>query len=291
MSAFIKFTVLLLLTGQALALEARWLGVAGVMITDGSNTLLFDPVITKPELSHWLFNHELKPDETQVRQKLASWGVQHAQALFISHTHFDHASDAGMVAHITGATTFGGPSLERVLKHQAPKARFITVHDQAFIQVGKFTVRFFQRRHAPIIQWLDWHFLEGEVSPEFAGRFWQFMGGETWSFLVEHPEGSVLVDQGSRFVEAFRPYAGKIKTYFMGVANKKSIEAVLEENLAIMKPALVIPVHFDFFFLQGEQMEQWVLPGMQLTELEAAIKGRFPTMRFHIPKSGEKIAL
>lgn len=272
-------------------LEGRWLGVGGVMLTDGKTTLLFDPVITKPGLSHWLFNQELVPDREAVKERLKLWNVSGAQALFISHTHFDHASDVGIVAELTGATVYGGPSLQTLVNYQAPKVPFAMVGNQDTVPVGDFRVTFFKRRHAPIIQWADWHFHEGPIPKDFSGKFWQFWGGETWSYFVEHPQGNTLIDQGSRFVEEFRPIAGKVKNYFMGVANKKSIEAVMKENLGILRPTNVFPIHFDFFFFQSETMERWVMPGMELPELQEAVKKHHPEMRFEIPVRDAAIAL
>ncbi len=283
---------ILLFTNTAWAqLEGRWLGVGGVKITDGKTTLLFDPVITKPTLSHWLNNDELIPDRKRVTERLKLWNVTQAQAVFISHTHFDHASDAGVVAELTGATVYGGPSLQTVVTYQAPKVPFALVANQDTVPVGDFRVTFFKRRHAPIIQWADLYFYEGAVPKDFKGKFWQFWGGETWSYFVEHPQGNTLIDQGSRFVEEFRPIAGKVKNYFMGVANKKSIDAVMKENLGILRPTNVFPIHFDFFFLQSEFMEQWIMPGMELKELTEAAKKHHPEIRFEIPVRDAPIAL
>jgi len=282
---------LLLCTSAFAQLEGRWLGVGGVMLTDGKTTLLFDPVITKPGLSHWLLNAELIPDREAVKERLKLWKVSGAQALFISHTHFDHASDVGVVADLTGATVYGGPSLQTLVTYQAPKVPFAMVGNQDTVPVGDFRVTFFKRRHAPIIQWADWHFHEGPIPKDFSGKFWQFWGGETWSYFVEHPQGNTLIDQGSRFVEEFRPIAGKVKNYFMGVANKKSIEAVMKENLGILRPTNVFPIHFDFFFLQSDTMERWVMPGMELPELQEAVKKHHPEIRFEIPVRDAVIAL
>ena len=286
------FLLCLLLSSTAFAqLEGRWLGVGGVKLSDGTTTLLFDPVITKPELSHWLFNAELIPNRKLVVERLKLWNVTQAQAVFISHTHFDHASDVGPVAELTGATVYGGPSLKTVVTYQAPKVPFTLVSNQETVQVGDFRVTFFKRRHAPIIQWADWHFHEGDVPKDFKGKFWQFWGGETWSYFVEHPQGNTLIDQGSRFVEEFRPLAGKVKNYFMGVANKKSIEAVMKENLGVLRPTNVYPIHFDFFFLQSETMEHWVMPRMELEELKEAVKTQHPEIRFEVPVRDALIAL
>jgi L-ascorbate metabolism protein UlaG (beta-lactamase superfamily) len=285
------FFALLVSTSAFAQLEGRWLGVGGVKISDGKTTLLFDPVITKPSLSHWLFNDELVPDRTMITARLKLWDATRTQAVFISHTHFDHASDAGPVAELTGATVYGGPSLKTVVAHQAPRVPFSLVSNQETVQVGDFRVTFFKRRHAPIIQWADWHFHEGDIPKDFKGKFWQFCGGETWSYFVEHPQGNTLVDQGSRFVEEFRPLAGKVKNYFMGVANKKSLESMLKENFGILRPTNVFPVHFDFFFLQSETMEKWVMPGMHLEELREAVKKQYPGTRFEVPVRDAPIAL
>jgi L-ascorbate metabolism protein UlaG (beta-lactamase superfamily) len=271
------------------ALEARWTGVAGVLLNDGATTILIDPVVTKPTLKHWLFNSILEIDEQKVTHSIKKWGNPRVAAIFASHEHFDHVSDIGVFAQKTNATVYGGESLKRIVKFQAPDVPFQLLKNRESIDIGNFRVTIFYRQHAPLIPAIDYHFLPGEVSPDFQGKFYDFNEGEVMSFVIEHPEGNIIVDSGSQFFDPLSVYAGKILAYFMGVSNKKSVDDIVGKHFSIIKPRYAIPIHFDFFFYQSEMMEQWLLPGVELQELEQIAKDRFPEMKFIIPQKNEVI--
>jgi len=271
------------------ALEARWTGVAGVLLSDSATTILIDPVVTKPTLKHWLFNAVLEPDKTKIAHKIQQWSSPQVAAIFASHEHFDHVSDIGIFAQKTNAKVYGGLSLERIVKFHAPSVRFQLMKDRESVEVGNFRVTTFYRQHAPLIPAIDYHFLPGEVSAEFKGKFYDFNEGEVMSFVIEHPEGNIIVDSGSQFFDPLSVYAGKILAYFMGVSNKKSIDDVVNKHFSIIKPKYAIPIHFDFFFYQSETMEKWHLPGVELQELEQIAKEKFPNMKFIVPVQDDVI--
>jgi L-ascorbate metabolism protein UlaG (beta-lactamase superfamily) len=278
---------------QAEGLTARWLGVAGVSITDGETTLLFDPVFTKPGLSHWVFNREFRSNPEKVKAGLEAAGIKTAHAVFASHCHFDHASDIGAISGLTGAVVRGGPSLKRIaLQDPAEKAKFEEMEDKKEFRVGKFKVIPIKRTHAPILHKLGLKFLPGEVPEDFNFRFYQYHEGEVWAFRVEHPEGSLLIDQGSHFLESHAEYSKKTDAYFVGVANKKSLEDLVENNLKRIEASMVVPLHFDFFLLQHDTLENLRLPGNQIGEIREQLEKAYsPTPNFHVPKRNEEIRI
>jgi L-ascorbate metabolism protein UlaG (beta-lactamase superfamily) len=295
----LKLLVLFSLISQTLApahageLTARWLGVAGLSISDGETTLLFDPVFTKPSWRHWLFGSPFRSDPEKVKSGLAAAGVRTAHAVFSSHCHFDHASDIGAVSGLTGAIVRGGPSLKRIsMTDPGERARFEEMEDQEEFRVGKFRVIPFRRQHAAIIHWLDFKFLPGPVPEDFRFGFYQFHEGEVWAFRIEHPDGSLLIDQGSHFFEPHARFAQKTDAYFVGIANKKSLDDLVENNIGRIRAPLVVPLHFDFFLFEGETIEAWRLPGNQISEIQERVQnGSTRATTFHIPVRNEPIRI
>jgi L-ascorbate metabolism protein UlaG (beta-lactamase superfamily) len=254
------------------ALTARWLGVAGLSITDGTTTLLFDPVFTKPDLRHWLLNSVFQSDPSRVEKGLAAAGVSRADAAFASHCHFDHASDIGLVSAKTGAVVRGGPSLRKIaLSNPAVRARFEELRDETAFSVGRFRIIPYRREHPPILRMMDWKFLPGPVPDDFRYAFYDYREGEVWGFRVEHPEGNLLIDQSSQWRPKNAAYAGDTDTYFVGVANSPGLEQLLEGNIRKIAARRVIPLHFDLFFLQSDALEARILPGMRLDELASQL--------------------
>jgi L-ascorbate metabolism protein UlaG (beta-lactamase superfamily) len=278
--------------GYAEGLEARWLGIGGVSITDGKDTLFFDPVATKPNLKHWFFGSAFKSNPDQAQKILRETQTKNLRAIFISHTHFDHAVDAPEIARATGATMYGGPSLEVVAKAYNPEApRFKFIGNRDVVRVGDFKITAINREHAPVLRFLGWHFLPGPVRMEFDFGFYQYREGEVWCYFVEHPLGNILLDQGSQFFEENKGYSGKVKAYFLGVANKVSMQDLVENNIGKILPKKVIPIHFDFFFLQSETLEKLRMPQNQLEEIQEKVKAGFPDAKFEIPTLYAPIAL
>ncbi len=273
------------------SLTARWLGVAGISITDGHGTLLFDPVFTKPSLRHWLLNAEFKSDRARVEKGLRTAAVQGADAVFASHCHFDHASDVGVVSEKTGAMVFGGPSLRKItLSDPGVHAKFSEMRDGEAFQVGHFRITPYRREHSPIFRTIDWKFLPGVVADDFHYEFYGFREGETWGFRIEHPEGTLLIDQSSQLWPGAAAYAGKTDTHFVGVANAASFENLLDENIRKVDARKVIPIHFDLFFLQSEDLERQMLPGIKLDQLSIRLN-EGGGKRFVVPSKFEPIAI
>ena len=278
------FSLTLLSLNSYAALEGRWTGVAGVLVTDGETTILVDPVVTKPTLKHRMFNSVLEIDQEKVKEAIKIWNSPSVAAIFASHQHFDHASDIGAFAEQTNATVYGGESLHRIVKFQAPNVPFKFVKHEESLNIGKFKVTVFNRKHAAIIPALDYYFLPGKVPEDFKGNFYDFEEGEVMSFLLEHPEGNIIVDSGSRLYEPLAAYSGKILAYFMGISNNKSLDDVVAKQFGMIKPKYAIPIHFDFFFLKSETMEKWNIPGVKMDELSQIAKDKFPEMKFVIPE-------
>ena len=289
---FLALVTAVTLNVHAEPLTLRWLGVAGVSITDGKNTLLFDPVFTKPSLSHWIFGSPFRSDPKRVSSALESAGIGKADAVFSSHEHFDHAVDVAQVSAQTGAAIYGGTSLKRLTQADPSlNTRFESISTETPIQIGDFKVIPYQRTHAPILQGIDWKFLPGQVSESFQFEFYGYREGETWGYRIEHPKGRILLDQGSHLFPPNLRYAGKTDVYLVGVANKKSFEDLVENNMRAMGAPLVIPLHFDVFFLQSDFLESQALPSTELARIADYFSKNLNHSKFLIPKKFDVIPL
>ncbi len=270
--------------GEALGLQVRWLGVAGLSITDGQSTLLIDPTFTKPSLKHWITGSEFKSDPDRVREGLGRAQVKVADAIFASHGHFDHAVDLARVSEATGATIHGGISLRRIVTADpAIRINVREIKDREEVRVGRFRVTPYLREHPPIFHLGALHFLPGVVPDGFHFRFYDYHEGEVWGFRIEHPEASVIVDQSSHFFPGNSVFSGKTDAYFVGVANKVSLQDLVQNNILALHPSLVVPLHFDFFLLNSRLLEGLRMPFMQLGAIEKALRSADPAIRFKVP--------
>ena len=279
----------LLFAIRAHTLEVKWLGVACAYISDGKTSLVFDPVPTKPGLQHWFLNQTLKSDPEQVSKMLKESDMKNVKAVFVSHTHFDHATDASVIAEQLHAPIFGGPSLQKIANAHVPHPEFIPLIPDNPVHIGKFKITGIRRQHAPILSLFQ--FLDGPVPEDFVFRFYQYHAGETWNYFIEHPDGNILFDQGGRLHEPNRKYQGRIKTLIAGAANRRSADDWVDNSVLALKPSHVIPIHFDCFFLQSEWLEKKRLPGIGLEKLEALLKEKSPSTKWTTPIQYKSIEL
>lgn len=273
--------------------KVTWLGVAGLKITDGTTTILIDPVFTKPSIRHWIFNSEFRSNKELVSESLKTVKVTSADAIFSSHTHFDHAVDLIEIANQTNATIFGGISIERMIyAEKNDKTKYQKLSDRQELNLGDFKVIAYRRSHAPIIHAIEWKFLPGEIYETFNYKFYDYREGEIWSYRIEHPRARLIIDQGSHLFEQNKKYKDQTDVYFLGVANKKSLSDLVENNIAVINAAKVIPLHFDFFLLQSSFLESLRLPGNDLEKLQEKVKEYSGgSIQLQIPKLYEEITI
>ena len=85
------------------------LGTTSLLFDDGETQLLTDGFITRPSLRQ-VTTSKIATDTGLVDATLAQLHVDRLKALFVVHTHYDHAFDSAYIAKHTGAPLYGSPS-------------------------------------------------------------------------------------------------------------------------------------------------------------------------------------
>ncbi len=93
-------------TAAVESVEMVWLGVSNWLVRVGNTTLLFDAYYSRPA-----FGGEPHIDGmSQIQRVLQAADVEQVDAILIGHAHFDHISDLGATALLTGAQAVGTPT-------------------------------------------------------------------------------------------------------------------------------------------------------------------------------------
>ncbi|MGQ0586035.1 MAG: MBL fold metallo-hydrolase [Gammaproteobacteria bacterium] len=227
------------------ALTARWLGVTAVLLSDGAHAVLVDPFFTRPR-GFWrvALNRPIEPDEALIHDWLARAGVSRLDAVLVSHSHYDHAMDAGVVARLTGATLMGSASTLSIGRGAGlPESRLqaLSFGPASF---GPFQVTFIESRHAGATGGAP----TGEIMKPLVppARFMDYRQGGTYSILVAHPRGRVLHHGSAGYVPgALKDYRADV--VFLGVALMPEIAPYLAEVVDAVGARRVMPIHWDDF--------------------------------------------
>jgi L-ascorbate metabolism protein UlaG (beta-lactamase superfamily) len=245
-------------------LTARWFGVTAVLLSDGEHSVFVDPFFTRPPgFLNLLRNGEIAPDEALIAEWLQRAGVSKLDAVLVSHSHYDHAMDAGVVARLTGATLMGSSSTLNIGRGAGlPEPQLQAVRSGEPVAFGPFQVTFVESRHAGATGGKPTGDIERPLAPP--ARYLDYRQGGTWSILIAHPQGRVLHHGSAGFV------AGALKNtradvVFLGVAIVKDLPSYLAEVVDAVGAHRVIPVHWDDF---TRPLDQPLLPFPVLVRLD-----------------------
>jgi L-ascorbate metabolism protein UlaG (beta-lactamase superfamily) len=115
----------------------RWLGNANFEFAYKGKVYLFDAYFDRTPRSH--------------RLGFKAADVSKAEAIFVSHAHFDHISDIGSVAAQTGAPVVGAPiTAETAKKLGAPEKQIVVAKGGETMKFGDATVEIALAQHSTI---------------------------------------------------------------------------------------------------------------------------------------------
>ena len=228
------------------SVTATWFGVTALLLSDGEHALMIDPFFTRPGgLLHFLLNGEIAPDAQLIADSLHKAGVQHLDAVLVSHSHFDHAMDAGVVARLTGATLLGSESTANIGRGSSlPQAQIRVIKPGEALRFGSFTVTFIESRHAGATGGKPTGDITQPLTPP--AHYLDYKLGGTYSILVQHPSGTLLHHGSAGFLPG--QLAGhRADVVFLGIALRERLDTYLAEVVDAVGAKRVIPVHWDDF--------------------------------------------
>lgn len=230
----------------AAGITATWLGVSGVLLSDGTTRLLVDPYFSRPR--GWgplLRNAPIAPDTAAISAGLRRIGAESAAAVLVSHSHFDHALDAGAVAQASGAMLVGSTSTANIGRGAGvPESRLRVALPGAELRFGDFAVTFIESRHAGATGGAPTGDITAPLAPP--ARYGDYRQGGTWSIVVAHPRGRILLHGSAGYAPgALRGH--RAEAVFLGVALVDTLDDYLRETVDAVGASRVFATHWDDF--------------------------------------------
>ena len=226
-----------------------WLGVATLLISDGTTAIMTDGFFTRPPKAS-VFLGRIAPDPDLIGRSLKRAGVHELAAVIAVHSHYDHAMDSPEVARRTGALLVGSESTANIGRGVGfPEERILVVVPGAPMRFGTFTVTAIASKHFP-------HGMAmGEIREPLVppARATEYLEGGSYSLLIAHETGTLLV-QGSAGWQDGALAGRHADVVLLGIGGLGTRDQAYREDywsavaLAV-GPRCVIPIHWDDFTL------------------------------------------
>ncbi|OBA61922.1 MBL fold metallo-hydrolase [Mycobacterium sp. 1100029.7] len=231
-------------------LSATWMGVATLLIDDGSSALLTDGYFSRPSLAR-VAAGKVAPSAARVDGCLARAKVSRLEAVVPVHTHIDHVMDSALVADRTGAKLVGGESAANVGRgYGLPADRLVIAASGEPIRLGAFDVTLVKSHHCPPDRFPG--VIDAPLVPPVKASAYRC--GEAWSTLIHHlPSDKRLLIQGSAgFVTGalagHRAEAAYLSVGQLGLQPRSYLLDYWEHTVQAVGARRVIAIHWDDFF-------------------------------------------
>ncbi len=227
-----------------------WLGVATVLIDDGSSALMTDGFFSRPSLTRVGLG-KVAPSPARVDGSLARLGITRLEAVVPVHTHFDHALDSALVADRTGARLVGGESAANVGRgYGLDDDRVVVADSGSSIRLGPFDITLIDSRHSPPDRFPGT--IDQPVVPPV--RVAAYRCGEAWSTFVHHrpSDRRVLIQGSAGFVRGALSGQRADVVYLgvgqLGVQPESYLTDYWTETVQSVGARRAVLVHWDDFF-------------------------------------------
>jgi len=234
----------------------RWLGNANFEFAHKGKVYLFDAYFDRTPRSHKI--------------GFAAKDITKAEAIFVSHAHFDHISDIGPVARQTGAPVVGAPiTIETARKLGAPEKQLVVAKGGETMNFGDATVEIALAQHSTIQPGLTdiYASLYKNDSPPYTeeetkelarvralGTFDPKVITEgTLAYALVFPSGfkAVLIGSAGPITPGVRALAEKLGPVDVAIVAYQ-VHAVADTQIGytwpfieLFKPKLFLPAHHD----------------------------------------------
>jgi L-ascorbate metabolism protein UlaG (beta-lactamase superfamily) len=271
------------------ALTATWFGVTALLLRDGEHAVMVDPFFTRPEgLLNLALNREIAPDEMLIAGWLQRAGIRHLDAVLVSHSHFDHGMDAGVVARLTGAPLLGSESTANIGRGAGlPESQLRVIKPGEAMQYGPFKITFVESKHAGATGGKPTGDITFPLHPP--ARYLDYKLGGTYSIFIEHPQGTVLHHGSAGFIPGSLANR-KADVVFLGVALIDNLDAYLRETVDAVGAKRVIPTHWDDF---SRPLDETLSPFPVVVRLDRffAQMARRPDLKVQTLEPGQRVPL
>ncbi len=246
--------------GRKPPLTATFLGNSTILIDDGADQILIDGFLSRPGLIPVAAGN-IRTHPPTVDAALHRAGATRLRALFVAHSHYDHALDAPYVIHRTkrlqqhGAILHGSESTLNIGRGgDLAESDVKPYQPRVPIRIGRhFTVTVIPSRHSAPIPGINDDLGKTidtplrQPAPKDA-----YAEGGSYDILIHHRGRSILIKPSAAYLPGALDHI-RADVLFLGItglgSKPESYRADFYQNtVAKVRAKHVIPIHWDNFF-------------------------------------------
>ena len=236
-------------------IEVTWFGTTTFNISDGQTAIFFDPFVTRPGLLSVMTFRSEKSNIFHVKRWLNKIDKENIKAIFVSHSHYDHALDLANFQRETKAKVYGSNSSKNILLGaKIDASNFIYSKEGKTFKIGDFKVTILKGEHPS--HFLGMTLWGGSIDrplPEDSSAS-SYKQGEVYNYFIEHPLMNIFFHPSGKVALKKKDLKGKnAEVLIQGIAKRDSTESIIKDIIDPIKPKIVIPAHHDDFFLSLEE--------------------------------------
>jgi L-ascorbate metabolism protein UlaG (beta-lactamase superfamily) len=231
--------------GPTNGIRVTYLGTNGYQLEAQGHALLIDPFFSRPGILTALFNAPVHPDRETVERMLEKLQTK-ADAVLVTHAHYDHLLDVPLVMAATGSTLVAGETAVNLARaaHAPNKFRIVSPGDR--LRIGPWKIRVLHASHDKIFCRVPYKGVRRTTPPQ-PRRAGDWVLGEPLAFVIEAAGQRIYIDSGGRPGLPPPDDVGPVDLAILGAALPDSRKRYAEAVTALV-PRYVLPSHQDDFF-------------------------------------------